>query len=104
MSNSNSDPSLSITDVAKRLNMSENFVYRQAISGALQHYAIGGTARKCGAIRFSEIQYLEYLEGQKRLIPKALLSNSNKVELAKRTADKFTVTYKLNKLLKQKQA
>lgn len=104
MSNTNSDPSLTITDVARRLNMSENFVYRQTISGAIQHYALGGTARKCGAIRFSEVQYQEYLEGQKRLIPIALIPNKNKVDLAKRTADKFTVTYKLNKLLKQKQA
>ncbi len=103
LSTSNNDPTLTIADIAKRLNMSENFIYRQTLSGTLQCYAIGGTARKCGAIRFSENQYQEYLEAQKKQRP-VTATNRSRINPAKCTPKPSTVTYTLNKLLKQKKA
>ena len=100
-SNSN-DPTMTIADIARRLNMSETFVYRQASTGKLPCYHIGGTHRKSGAIRFSESQFQSYLTNQ--------MDNHHPVWLkptgtaASCTAIPNTVTRKLNDLLKKKNA
>ncbi|WP_257292957.1 helix-turn-helix domain-containing protein [Endozoicomonas sp. ONNA1] len=59
---------LSIKDISKRLNVSDNFVYQQCVKGVLEHYALGGSLKKRGAIRCSEEQLQQYLinhHGQK---------------------------------------
>lgn len=52
---------LSIKDMASRLNVSDNFVYQQCVKGYLEHYSLGGSSKKRGAIRCSEKQLQNYL-------------------------------------------
>lgn len=48
---------LTVNDVAKRLNVSRQLVYKLARTGALEHHRIGA------ALRFSEDQLTRYLDG-----------------------------------------
>ena len=97
------DPTLTIADIAKRLNMSDQFVYRQVISGKLNSYALGGSIRKRGAIRFSENQFQEYLASQINE-PHRHTTNVAKINPASCTQRPNTVTNKLNLLLKTRTA
>ncbi len=101
--NRSNDPTMTIADIANRLNMSAQFVYRQVISGRLDSYALGGSIRKRGAIRFSENQFQEYLASQINE-PHRLLTNVTKINPASCTHKPNTVTNKLNLLLKTKTA
>ena len=53
-------PMLTVKDVSNRLGMSISFVYHELSSGRLEHYQIGQAK---GAIRVSEEQFANYLEG-----------------------------------------
>lgn len=101
LTDSNNDPTMNIADVAKRLNMSAHFVYRQTLTGTLQCYALGGSTRKRGAIRFSENQFQEYLEAQKNR-PAIPFINRSRIDPVKCTPKPNSVTFKLNKLLEKR--
>ena len=96
------DPTMTIADIANRLNMSAQFVYRQIKSGALKSFSIGGTCRKSGAIRISEQQFQEYLsdQQQRQITPIAMAQ----IQPAMQVPDSNTVSYKLNQLLNRKKA
>jgi excisionase family DNA binding protein len=49
---------MTVTDVARRLNTSESFVYGLLADGRLKHYTLG---KRQGGKRVSEAQLSEYL-------------------------------------------
>ena len=100
--NYSNDPTMTIADIANRLNMSAQFVYRQVKSGTLKSFSIGGTRRKSGAIRVSEQQFQEYLSGQQhqQVTPIATVQ----IKPAMQAPDSNTVSYQLNQLLNRKKA
>jgi len=55
------DNLLTVKEVAKRLAVSESFVYGRIADGSLKHYRLG---KGQGGIRVSEEQLQEYLKGR----------------------------------------
>ena len=53
-------PRLSVQDVAKRLNVSRQFVYRLINEGRLRHFVLGGHSSR-GTIRVTETAFTEYI-------------------------------------------
>ena len=99
--NSGTDPCLTVRDIAQRLNVSQGFVYGQVARGRIEHYSLGGTSRKRGAIRFSECQFQEYLSSQMDK-KKNVVVSLKKISPANSTPLPGTVSCALNRLLKQK--
>ncbi len=94
------DPCLTVRDIAQRLNVSQGFVYEQVVRGRIDHYSLGGSSRKRGAIRFTESQYQEYLSSQRD--KKNVVVPLKKISPATCTPHPGTVSFALNRLLKQK--
>ncbi|MGI9278717.1 MAG: hypothetical protein ACR2PX_03695 [Endozoicomonas sp.] len=96
---------LSIKDIARRLNVSGNFVYQECVKGHLEHYALGGSLRKRGAIRCTEEQFQHYLSNHLAQKPVQTQTISASANAASITTTANSVSQQLNRLMrKRKQA
>ena len=95
------DPVFSVKDIARRLNMSKEFVYREVASGKLEFYSIGGSDHQRGRIRISEQQFQDYLFNRKGKQANRFVMPCTS-NAARFTQKPQTVSNKLNQLLSSK--
>ena len=95
-------PRLSVRDVAKRLNVSKQFVYRLINEGRLQHFVLGGRSNR-GTIRVTETAFKEYIAASqgKRLAISGLPAYAEKLQ-KKELATTHNISARLTNLLSKK--